>query len=74
MRPAADGYRWLPVSREGETMTERPEELVDDLIDETRGPEEDAPADSTTDDAAVDIQSGAETGKDGVPVTPEPPD
>jgi hypothetical protein len=55
-------------------MTERPEELVDDLIDETRGPEEDAPADSTTDDAAVDIQSGAETGKDGVPVTPEPPD
>jgi hypothetical protein len=60
-------------------MTERPEELVDDLIDETRGPEQDPPADSTTDDAAVNIQSqdtgqSEDTGDDGVPVTPEPPD
>ncbi|GAB2565375.1 hypothetical protein [Kribbella endophytica] len=55
-------------------MTDRPEELIDDLIDETRGPEEDPPAESTTDDAAVDIQSDSATGEDGVPVTPEPPD
>jgi hypothetical protein len=57
-------------------MTERPEELVDDLIDETRGPEEDPPKDSTIDDAAEDVPAPGdrETGGDGVPVTPEPPD
>ncbi|ADB29819.1 hypothetical protein Kfla_0698 [Kribbella flavida DSM 17836] len=60
-------------------MTEHPDEttnptgLVDDLIDETRGPEEDPPADSTTDDAAEFVASGP--GEDeGVPETPEPPD
>jgi hypothetical protein len=73
MRSAGSGYR-DPSDRKGNVMTERPEELIDDLIDETRGPEEDPPADSTNDDAAVDVQSDADTGEDGVPVTPEPPD
>ncbi|TWD81255.1 hypothetical protein FB561_2366 [Kribbella amoyensis] len=44
------------------TGAELDEPLVDDLIDETRGPEEDPPAGRPTDDPAE------------VPPVPEPPD
>jgi hypothetical protein len=49
------------------------EPLVDDLVDETRGPEEDLSKTAVSDDPAMKPDD-ADKRSNGVPPVPEPPD